>query len=95
MNLVIFRRNFDGILSEFHGYSQKMMKCLEFLIKSARKMRKKAENSGIGAKFHSFISSFQSYPYGAGGGAGVAAHDDVAAAHDDDASSLLWNDPMQ
>ena len=39
-----------------------MMKCVEFLIKSARKMRKKAENSGIGAKFHSFISSFQSYP---------------------------------
>ena len=43
MNLVIFLRNFDGILSEFHGYSQKMMKCHEILIRSARKMRKKAE----------------------------------------------------
>ena len=37
------------------------MKCLEILIKTARKMRKKAENSGICAKFHSFISFFQSY----------------------------------
>ena len=36
-------------------YSQKMMKCLEILIKTPRKMRKKAENSGIYAKFHSFI----------------------------------------
>ena len=63
MNLVIFLRSFDGILSEFHGYSQKMMKCLEFLIKSARKMRKKADISGIGAKFHSFISFVQSSPY--------------------------------
>ena len=52
----IFLRNFCGILSEFHGYSQKMMNCLEILIKRARKMREKAENSGIGAKFHSFIS---------------------------------------
>ena len=43
MNLVIFLRNFDGILSEFHGYSQKMIKCHEILIRSARKMRKKAE----------------------------------------------------
>ncbi len=34
------------------------MKCLEILIKSARKTRKKAENSGIGAKFYSFISFF-------------------------------------
>ena len=63
MNLVIFLRNFDGFLSEFHGYSQKMMKCLEILINSARKVRKKAENSGIGAKFHCFISFFQSHPY--------------------------------
>ena len=39
-----------------------MMKYLEILIKTARKMRKKAENSGICAKFHSFISFFQSYP---------------------------------
>ena len=51
MILVIFLRNFDRILSEFHGYSQKMMKYLEFLIKSARKMRKKTENSGTCAKF--------------------------------------------
>ena len=43
MNLVIFLRTFDGILSEFHGYSQKMMKCHEILIRSARKLRKKAE----------------------------------------------------
>ena len=42
--------------------SQKMMTCLEILIKSARKTRKKAEHSGIGAKFHSFISFFQSHP---------------------------------
>ena len=26
-------------------------------------MRKKAENSGIGAKFHCFISFFQAHPY--------------------------------
>ena len=63
MNFVIFLRNVGGILSEFHGYSQKMMKCLELLIKSARKMREKAENSGLGDKFHSFISLFQSSPY--------------------------------
>ena len=63
MNLVIFLRNFDVFLSEFHGYSQKMMKRLEILIKSAPKTRKKAENSGIGAKFYSFISFFQSHPY--------------------------------
>ena len=38
MNLVIFLRNFDGffILSEFHGYSQKMMKCLEIFFSRAR-----------------------------------------------------------
>ena len=71
MNLVIFLRDFDGILSEFHGYSQKMMKCLEILRKSARKRREKAENSGIGAKFHSFISFFQSYPYEAGSVGGI------------------------
>ena len=63
MNLVIFLLNFDGFLSEFHGYSQKfkinlMMKCLEILIKSAPKSRKKAENSEICAKFYSFISFF-------------------------------------
>ena len=49
-------------MSEFHGYSQKMMNCIEILINSARKVRKKAENSGIGAKFYSFISFFQSHP---------------------------------
>ena len=53
----------DEIFSEFHGYSQKMMKWIEMLIKTARKMRKKTEISGICAKFHSFISFFQSYPY--------------------------------
>ena len=58
MNLVIFLRIFGGILSEFHGYSQKMMKCLEILINSARKVRKKVENSGIGAKFHFFLLIF-------------------------------------
>ena len=59
LNLVIFPRKIDGILSEFHGYSQKMMNCLEILRKTARKMRKKAEKSGIGAKFHPFLSLFQ------------------------------------
>ena len=31
--------------------------------KKCLKTRKKAENSGIGAKFHCFISFFQSHPY--------------------------------
>ena len=55
--LMIFFR-VSWIFSE----SQKMMKWLEILIKTTRKMRKKAENSGICAKFHSFISFFQSTP---------------------------------
>ena len=41
-----------------------MMMCLEILINSARKVRKKIENSGIRAKFHCFISFFQSPPSG-------------------------------
>ena len=56
--LMKISQNFTDIVR----YSQKIMNCIEILIKTARKMRKKAENSGICAKFHSFISFFQSYP---------------------------------
>ena len=42
LNLVIFPRKIDGILSEFHGYSQKMMNCLEILLNTARKIWKKS-----------------------------------------------------
>jgi len=57
-----FLRNFDEILSGLQEYFQKMMKCLEILLRTSRKMRKKAEKSGIGEKFHPF-HFFQSYPY--------------------------------
>ena len=59
MNFGHFSVKFWWFFSEFHGYSQKMMKCLEILIKTARKMREKAENSGICAKFNPFISFFE------------------------------------
>ena len=57
-----------------------MMKCLEILINSARKVRKKPENSGIGPKFHCFISFFQSYPYALGWGACVSGAGAASAA---------------
>ena len=59
MDFAIFRRKFDEILPEFHRNGQEMTKCLEILRKSARKIRKMPEMSGICEKFHSsFHSSF-------------------------------------
>ena len=57
-NFAIFLRNFDEILPEFHRNGLEMTKCLEILKKNARKIRKMAENSGIYAKFHSFMHHF-------------------------------------
>ena len=65
-NFVIFQQNFDEFCPEFHetfsNFLRKRRKCWfagNFLI-----FAKFADISGIGEKVHSFISSFQSYPYG-------------------------------
>ena len=64
MDFAIFRRNLDEISPEFHRNGQEMTKDLEIL----KKCEKNSENfkpeiiSGICAKFHSFISFFQSSP---------------------------------
>ena len=60
MNFVIFEflRNFDEILSEFHEKFQEITEVLNILIyfekisKSARKIRKMLEISGICEKFY-------------------------------------------
>ena len=53
-----FLAKFDEILPEFHRNGQEMTKCLEILRKSARKIRKMPEISGIGEKFHSSFHFF-------------------------------------
>ena len=63
MNFAIFRRNFDENLPEFHGNYQEMTKCIEILRKSATKIRKMLEISGICEKISFFISFFHSCPY--------------------------------
>ena len=60
---VIFLRNFDEILPEFHGNVQEMINCLEILTKSARKIRKMPEIiSGISEKFHILFHFFTRLP---------------------------------
>ena len=63
MNFAIFRRNFDENFPEFHRNCQEMTKCTEILRKSATKIRKMLEVSGICEKISFFISFFHSCPY--------------------------------
>ena len=63
MNFAIFRRKFDEFFPDFHRNVQEMTKCLEILRKSATKIRKMLEISGICEKFSFFISFFHSSPY--------------------------------
>ena len=62
MNFAIFRRNFNENSPEFHRNVQEMTNCLDILRKSARKIRKMLEISGICEKVSFFISSFHSSP---------------------------------
>ena len=62
MKFAIFRRKFDEILPEFYGNVEEMKNCLDILRKSARKIRKMLEISGICEKFSFFISFFHSSP---------------------------------
>ena len=50
------------ILPEFHRNVQEMTNCLDILRKSASKIRKMLEISGICEKFSFFISFFHSSP---------------------------------
>jgi hypothetical protein len=68
MDFAIFRRKFDEILQtqnlpEFQRNVQEMTNCLEILRKSARKIRKLLEISGICEKFSFFSSFFHSSSY--------------------------------
>ena len=51
MNFVIFLRNFDEILSEFHEQFQEITEVLNILRNNARKIRKMLEISGICENF--------------------------------------------
>ena len=63
MKFATFRRNFDEILPEFHRNVQEMKNCLDILRKSARKIRKMLEISGICEETSFFISLLQSSPH--------------------------------
>ena len=58
MNFVFFLLNFDEILSEFHEKFQEIVKILNILRNSARKIRKMLEISGFCEEFHSSVSLF-------------------------------------
>jgi hypothetical protein len=65
MKFAIFRRKFDENLPEFQKNVQEMINCRDILRKSARKIRKMLEISGMKfcEKFSFFISFFHSSPY--------------------------------
>ena len=58
MNFVIFLRNFDEILSEFHEELQKITDMLDIFTKLPEKFRKILEIFGFCEEFHSSVSLF-------------------------------------
>ena len=60
MNFVIFLRNFDEILSEFHEELQKIIDILrvDIFTKFPEKLGKLLEISGFCDEFHSSVSLF-------------------------------------